>query len=194
VALFTVGWEQLAYFQNPFEQGELWHPGLQSISQQFLDFISLAVDLKRLVTHSHTSVFSNSIVAKPVFWRAWLQLADSFFEWVEANHVTTAQANTTYGDAVQGALRIAPMKTFIQERLASVVLALNERDAASKWRVFAPDQSATCAILSSLFKEDAGTRDQFRACDCLKAAYCVSGKAQYLKDYQQLRASMVFLK
>jgi len=27
-AIFNAGWGQIAYFLNPFEQGDCWHPGL----------------------------------------------------------------------------------------------------------------------------------------------------------------------
>ena len=36
VALFSIRPDQLAYFLNPFEQGDVWYPGIQEASQDFL--------------------------------------------------------------------------------------------------------------------------------------------------------------
>lgn len=120
VALFSPGWDQLAYFLNPFEQGEFWHPGLLDLSQAFFDEIGLTVDLAKLVTYSKTSVFSNYVVAKPSFWNEWLSIADRFYDFVESGDGDPElNLTTSYGSI----LHQTPMKTFIQERFASVILA-----------------------------------------------------------------------
>ena len=48
VALFSPHWDQLAYFLNQFEQGEVWHPGLLNLAQSFFDEIGRKVDLKKI--------------------------------------------------------------------------------------------------------------------------------------------------
>ncbi len=83
VLLLSPGWDQIAYFASVFEQGEFWHAGLLDVSQALCDRMGLGLDLKRMVTHSSSSAFSNYVVARPVYWRAWLDLADALLEAVE---------------------------------------------------------------------------------------------------------------
>ena len=111
VALFTHSWDQLAYFLNPFEHGESWHPGLMQESQKFIDFIGLGVDLKTLVTFNAISIYSNYIIAKPSFWKKWLTLANQFFDYAESDLSDLGKLTTSYGYQDNQ----VSMKTFIQE-------------------------------------------------------------------------------
>lgn len=185
VALFSPAWDQLAYFLNPFEQGEVWHPGLLDLSQYFFNGIGFKVDLKSFVTHSTTSVFGNYIVAKPKFWREWLSLADKFFEFVEecdASQASKFVQTTSYGSKFNQ----TPMKTFIQERFASVILA------QGGFKVAAPDQSQCAPIFTRLFKDDSRTRRMLQACDLLKEKYSRTLEDEYLQMYQKIRKDIVF--
>ena len=38
--LFSHAWDQIAYFQNPFFQGDFFHPGLLDLSQNLFDELS----------------------------------------------------------------------------------------------------------------------------------------------------------
>jgi hypothetical protein len=67
VVLFSSYLHHLAIFYSPFEQGEIAHPGLINASENFLANFGLKVDLKKFVTWTGNSVFSNYVVAKPVF-------------------------------------------------------------------------------------------------------------------------------
>ncbi len=182
VALFSADWDQLAYFLNPFEQGERWHPGLMALSQRFLDEAGIALDLATLVTHSLTSVFGNYVIAKPAYWREWLSLADRFFDFVEGERggALGFKAATDYGSAAHQ----APMKTFIQERLSSVILS------RGNYRVFSPDRSYAAPLLESLFHDDLPTRRQLQACELLKRNYCLTGDAEYLSVYWKIRGAI----
>ncbi|AMP16329.1 hypothetical protein [Collimonas pratensis] len=181
VALFSPSWDQIAYFLNPFEQGEFWHPGLRDLSQKFCDAIDLQVDLKTLTAHSHSSVFSNYIVAKPAFWRQWQEIAEAFFAFIEQGEKPLAKkigANTTYGSAAHE----APMKTFIQERIATLVLARND------FKVAAMDFSPHGGIFTKIFNDDQRTRRLLQSCDLLKQLYCESGDEEYLSIFRKTRA------
>ena len=184
VALFSVGWDQLAYFLNPFEQGEIWHPGLLALSQSFFDEIGLDVDLSRLVTYSKTSVFSNYIIAKPTFWNEWLAMADRFFDMVEGAAIPGLDRGTSYGSA----LNQAPMKTFIQERFASVILA------RGRYKAIMADQSQYAPIFSRIFKDNPQTRRMLQTCDLLKEKYCLTRDNDYLSMYHKLRGDIEFMR
>ena len=182
VALFSQGWDQLAYFLNPFEQGDVWHPGLQNLSQKFFDEIGLNISLSNLVTCAKTSVFSNYIIAKPKFWRQWLLIADQFFDLVEGNASADYGTTTSYGSA----LNQTPMKTFIQERFASVILA------RGNFRVISFDQSDTAPIFSRIFSDTPQTRRMLQTCDLLKEKFCLTSDPDFLRAYEKIRNDVPF--
>lgn len=174
VALFSPAWDQLAYFKNPFEQGEFSHPGLLSMAQKFLNQSSCRVDLAKLVTHSSTAVFSNFIIAKPEYWRKWLLIAEEFFKFAEEN----ALGDTLYLDAIN---QQGPMKIFIQERLSSIVLSQNN------FTTLTMDFGQSATIQSQLFDNNPRTRKMLQACDLLKEKFVTSGDESYLQMYFKIR-------
>ena len=174
VALFSPAWDQLAYFKNPFEQGEFCHPGLIGMSQEFLNQSSCQIDLTKLVTHSSTSVFSNFIIAKPEYWRKWLLIAEEFFEFAEGNVL----GDTVYLDAIN---KKGPMKTFIQERLSSIVLSQNN------FATLTMDFGQFATIHDQLFDNNPRTRKILQTCDLLKEKFATSGDESYLQMYFKIR-------
>ena len=182
VALFSPGWDQLAYFLNPFEQGEVWHPGLLRLSQEFFDGIQFDVSLSSLVTHTKTSVFSNYIIAKPHFWRQWLALADAFYHLVESGNRPELRRTTNYGSNHNQ----AHIRTFIQERFASVILA------RGNFQVICADQSQFAPIFTRLFSDTPQTRRMLQTCDLLKERFCLSGDSDYLEMYEKIRGTINF--
>jgi hypothetical protein len=179
VALFSPAWDQLAYFKNPFEQGEFRHPGLLDISQNFLNQSSHKIDLTKLVTHSSTAVFSNFIVAKPEYWRAWLDIAIQFYEYAESNEL----GGTSYLDAKS---KMAPMKTFIQERLSSLILS------KGSFKTLAMDFGQSGPIFDQLFDSSPRTRKMLQACDLLKEQYSKTKDESYLQMYFKIRHDINF--
>ena len=193
VALFSPGWDQMAYFLNPWEQGEAWHPGLMAMSQQLLKEIGIQIDLKGLVCDARLTVFSNYVLAKRDYWMDWWQLAEKLFACLEksaAEHGSATDAalsqrdaylaNTTYGKG----LRDTPMKTFIQERLANVLIC------SGRYKVVSPDQSATGAILGKMFPGGPEVRYLLQTCELMKRKYCATGDPQYLRQYWAARKTI----
>jgi hypothetical protein len=182
VALFSPNWDQLSYFLNPFEQGEFWHPGLMAKSQEFVDACGLDVNLRSLVVDAHSSVFSNYIIAKREFWEQWKILAEKFFYYAENN--PRFQTKTSYGSKENP----YPMKTFIQERLATLVLA------GGNYEVLCPDQSIAASIFTRLFPDNPETRAMLQACEFLKSKYRETADEQYLSKYWEIREKVPFSK
>jgi len=180
VALFSPGWDQLAYFLNPFEQGEVWHPGLMAASQDFVNKYQLEVNLNTLVSDSSSSVFSNYIIAKKEFWIQWKKIAEQFFDYVENS--LEHQAATSYG-SLQNQF---PMKTFIQERLATVILS------NKNFKVLSPDQSLSAPIFTRLFSDDVMTRRLLQTCDLMKAKYREKKDEKYLEMYWKIRGDIQY--
>lgn len=180
VALFSPGWDQLAYFLNPFEQGEVWHPGLMGASQDFLNKYQLGINLNTLVSDTSSSVFSNYIIAKKEFWIQWRKIAEQFFEYVENN--PEYQITTSYG-SIENQFHI---KTFIQERLATLILSSNT------FKVLSPDQSFSARIFTRLFPDDIKTRRLLQACDLMKTKYRESKDEKYLEMYWSIRGDIQY--
>ncbi len=179
-ALFSSTWDFIAYFRNAFEQGELWHEHITAVSQEFFRQIDYDVNLENLVNHSHNSVTSNYIVAKPAYWRRWLYFADKLLDISESgsDYGTLLNANTTYGP------KLVPWKVFIQERLHSVILA-NE-----SFPVIVPDQSLSGPIFEHLFNPDIRTRKMLQTCDTLKQLYTSTGDKEFLNVYEKTRSAI----
>jgi len=178
VALFSHGWDQLAFFLNPWEQGEAWHPGVTALSQDFLDRIGVDIDLGTLVTDLSTSVFANYVVAKRKYWIAWQEIAEKFFAFVErGDHAGAFSKGTGYGIADPR----WPMKTFIQERFASLLLA------TGSFKPVAPEHGHWASIFTRMFPDDPPTRQMLQSCAQLKSRYRQEKDANCLTEYWKVR-------
>ena len=180
VALFSPYWDQIAYFQNSFEQGEYYHPGLRDAAARFFAHAGIAIDLDTLVSDSATSVFSNYIVAKPAFWRAWLQLADALFDFAENSPDPAAVALRDTTD-YKGSDEHVPMKVFIQERLASVILAGGGYRTAT---IDISDRRRPANLLPPVVLR------ALQSCDLLKQQFRRTGDRTYFEAYRKLRATI----
>jgi len=182
VAIFNAGWGQIAYFLNPFEQGECWHPGLLDLSQEFVDYAGLNVDLHSLVTTSVTTVYANFIVAKAAYWRKWMGIANSFFSFCEDCRNPKATRMLSDGNYTKNSSNLQ-MKVFIQERLPALILS------QTSLRVAGADISnhANIPLEQELFVDNLMTRRLLQACDLLKQYYCLTKEKDYLSVYHKLR-------
>jgi hypothetical protein len=110
-----------ALFLNVFEQGDYVCSGLKEVAQQYLDAIGLSHDIGSWVTEADVAVRSPYIVAKPVFWQTWFDLAEQVHTLAQSTDAPIAhQLN------VQVSATAAPMKALLIERLASLVLDLDQ--------------------------------------------------------------------
>lgn len=184
VVLASPHWDQMAYFLNPWEQGEAWHPGLTHMSQYFFREAGHDVDLTSLVMDSDTTVFCNYIVAKKDFWLAWLTLAERLFAMFEDPHSVMRQfpAHTSYGSAQCQ----YPMKTFMQERLASFVLA------TGRYRTLKFGRTLQAPIYKPLFGNSETNRRLLQTCDVLKSKYREKTDPAYLEMYWKIRRDIQY--
>ena len=180
VLLFSYAWDQLSYFLNPFEQGEYWHPGISSIAQQFFNMAEVNIDVGTFVTCCNTSCFSNYIIAKASYWKQWLALANKFFSVTESGVIPELVCNTSYVSQYNQ----VPIKTFIQERLSSVVLS------QGGFKVLSLDQSLSGLLFTMLFDDNVETRRRLQACDLLKEKYIRTYDKDYLKAYLSIRSDI----
>ncbi len=186
VFLVATAWSQLAYFQNPFEQGEFWHPGIFELSQQVIDALGLDVQLNQMVTCSHNFAFCNYIMARKSYWMAWKQLADAFFELVE-----TCQDGL--GDVLRGETsyvsRLVPMRAFVQERLPAIVLQQQH------YRTYAIEDITHFTIARNVFHPSGlYERATLQMCHLLKYRYYLDGNSEHLRSYHHIRHTIKLLR
>jgi hypothetical protein len=149
-------------------------------SQEFLNKYQLEINLNTLVSDTSSSVFSNYIIAKKEFWIQWRKIAEQFFEYVENSPVYDVK--TSYGSLENQ----FPMKTFIQERLATLILSTNT------FKVLSPDQSFSAPIFTRLFPDDIKTRRLLQVCDLMKTKYRESKDEKYLEMYWSIRGDIQY--
>ena len=178
VHLFSPLWDLSALFQNIFEQGNFFHPDLLAVTQEFLHAIDWDVDLSNLITDSTNTVFCNFFIAKQAFWQEWLSLGEKLFAMAEnPTHPLSKRlnANTTYGE------QAVPIKVFIMERLATLLLTTQ-----GKWKVsaFNPFALASSSTQFNRFQLEAILSE------ALKIAYKKQGYPEYLQAFFHLRKSI----
>jgi hypothetical protein len=177
--LISPAWDQICYFQNPWEQGEVWHPGITEESQKFFDFIGYSIDLQNTVTNLNTTIFSNYIIAKKIYWLEWKRIANLFWAYVEGEKIDgRIRKNTSYGSVKNQ----QPMKVFIQERFANVIIIKNKLSS------IAFDQSLNGPIFSRLFSNNSYSRKILITCDILKRFYLEKKEPQYIAIFREIRS------
>ncbi len=181
VLLFSPQPDMGAFFLNVFEQGEAFDPGLIDCFSAFLQHIGRPAPLRSLVMDSRQVVFSNYFIARPAFWREWLQVNEAMFAICEGLDGTAPEGlraaltmPTTYATGGKPAER----KVFLQERVASLLLATQAR-----WRSVAHDPFGMGWSMSRFRQHPT---EAFIS-DALKLAWRVQPYPEYLQAFATLR-------
>ncbi|TAK88632.1 MAG: hypothetical protein EPO09_18130 [Aquabacterium sp.] len=134
------------------------------------------------MTDLSTTVFSNFVFAKKAYWLEWQKLAEAFFKYVEVDGHMDGSMKTSYLYAEKD----THMKTFIQERLASFILATH------KFETVTFDRSASAEVHPQLFQDNYATRKTLSVCDFMKTKYRETSDEAYLEMYWKLRSQIPF--
>ena len=180
VVIFSPWWDLQSFFSNLFEQGESAHPGFYNVAQTSLSEIGETIDLTTLLMDSRNSIFCNFFVAKPKFWKVWLDLNEKLFMVAEGRGSSNAK-RLLNSDALYGNGKVH-FKVFVMERIASYILATQ-----SQWRTRTYNPY-------SLFGYTPQLHDfllECLLCDALKIAYSTSGFAQYKAVYFHVRQKII---
>jgi hypothetical protein len=175
VVLFSPQPDMGAFFLNVFEQGEAFDPGLIAAYEAFLAHIGRPQALRPLIMDSRQIVFSNYFVARPAFWREWLQLNEALWHVCEGP-ASALQADltqpTTYADGAQ-------RKVFLQERAASLLLCVQPQ-----WRTHAVNPFTMGWSMSRLREHPM----EAVMSDALKLAFREQGFPHYMQAFSSLRS------
>jgi hypothetical protein len=163
-----------SFFLSVFEQNELFDPGFNAATDAFMAATGRPVSVGALVMDSRQIVFSNFIVARPAFWRAWLALNEQLFAICEGpNSPLKAQLTqpTTYPGAIE-------RKVFLMERIASLLLTIEPH-----WKVRAYD-TFQCAWSATKLGDQ---KLEAVISDALKIAMREQGFTEYTAAFSTIR-------
>ncbi len=163
-----------AFFKNVFEGSDTVDPGAMVTCQHLFDRLGFSVDLNTLIMDSRNIVFSNYFVAKPRFWRAWLEICENIFAIAEQMDETDPLTRellhqTTYPGAVA-------RKVFLIEGIASLLLS------QKSWETFVYNP------FTLNFSEQLGQfRQEAIISDALKIAMTQHNFPEYSDAYNKIR-------
>jgi hypothetical protein len=181
VILVNYSFDQIAYFLNPFESGEYWYPGITELSQKIFDQLNYNVNINNLVTHSYNFTFCNYIIAKPRYWRSWLEMANRLFDYIEHSDSEIATSTRAMTVMYGSPKHCAPMKTFIQERIPCIIGTME------KFNFITIENLTSFVIFDRIFLEDRYTRAILQTCNALKLRYTESHDTDCLKAFYSAR-------
>src|SRR5450830_646 len=171
-----------ACFLNVFEEGEFHHPGLRQLTQDYLDTVGLALDLREFVTDLRTTAHAGYVLAKPVFWKTWFDLSEQVFALAESPFTSGDGSLAERLNAVSGRAPQPAMKVLLTERIASLVLALDQQ-----LRIAVFDHAAwPLSDLASL-----SYQDKLPQLDAMKRDYLATGEIAYVDQFLALRDSIL---
>lgn len=172
VILLSPSIHNTAHHWNVFDHGEAEHPGLKAVAAELFARIGRPTDLDRLVSDSRNTVNSNFFLAKPRFWRAWLEVNEAMFRIAE-------DPADPLGERLRALVpyrgrRDVQMKVFVMERIATWLLCVDGGFVA-----LARDPFASAARVYKL--------PLAIVCDALKIAYATEARPQYRDVFLMLR-------
>jgi hypothetical protein len=124
VITFSPQPDQSSVFVNVFEHANFYFPGFKELAKEFFDHIGYKFDVRSLVMDSRSIVFSNYFVAKGIFWKEWLKIADLLYsaaEKVDGKFTNELNMETNYGSGVH-------KKVFLQEEIVSFLLSIKKSE------------------------------------------------------------------
>lgn len=179
VCSFSPYFDQMSLYRSSFEQGERYHPGIVEATNRFLAEVGFGMDVRRFAHASNRCVFSNYFVAKGSFWTRWLWLAGKLHDLCEVGSRISEDMNSA---TLHNGRLDKQLKVFVMERLVSVILERSGTDASYHGK----PESAPCADRSF-----SRMLPQLKECDRLKYLYSVSSEVDYLRQFVELRDSLL---
>lgn len=172
VVLFSPSIHNSAYFLSVFEHGEFEHPGLAGVAQRLFARLGVPTRVDELISDSRNTVHSNYFIAKPRFWRAWLDITERMFLIAENPDDELGRELCT-PTAYRGRHDVQ-MKIFVMERVATWLLLTDASFVARARDPF--------AARARVYKLPTAI-----VCDALKIAYVTQGRGQYKELFLMVR-------
>jgi hypothetical protein len=178
VISFSPYYDQSAFFMNPIEQAHSQHPSILEPLERGVEVIAPEFRPRTALITSQNTVFCNYFVARGAFWHHWLERCERIFALAERADDSLARALNTEARHGTGS---APIKTFVIERVASVILATEPR-----WRVGAYNP----LLLPMGWLGAPALKNELMVLDALKIAYLTQGRDAFRDAFFTLRQSL----
>ncbi len=169
--LFDLG----ACFLNTFLQCIAQHPNSRFSIENSLKLINSSLDINELVMHSNNIIFCNYFVAKPKFWKTWLETCELIWSECELNVSLLAKELNSIAEIHDNN---APIKVFVIERIASLLLA-----TSNDWQVKVYDPFKLPFSDAKVSREKSGLIQM----DALKIAFANHKRPEYLNLFISIR-------
>ena len=163
-----------AYFKNSFLQCITQEPASADCIRGAFNMLSSPIEIDSLIMHSGNNIFCNFFVAKPKFWRAWFEKCEIIWANAESNNTAIARGLNSFAATHDSP---AAIKTFVIERVASLLLATN-----TSWVVRAYNPFLLPFSNSTLSRE----RSAMMQMDALKIAYVAQHRKEYLSLFDDV--------
>ena len=169
-----------ALFDNVFKQGANEHPNIWPIFVECAALAAPGVALDALLMDSSNTVFCNYFLAKPRFWRHWLERAERIFAVAERNDSDLARALNA--PTQHNNTDTTPVKVFFMERLVSLLLA-----SEPGWRC----ASINAMPLPLAYPGANNVKPGLAILDALKMAASRTGRPEYVEVYNSMRTQVI---
>jgi len=164
-----------AFHQNSFFQAISQHPNSRIAMEGGLKIVAPSCNINELVMHSGNNIFCNFFVATPLFWRVWLEKCELIWSECEANITKVAKELNAVENTHENP---ALLKTFLIERVASLILATSD-----SFSVKAYDSFALPLSNAAISNEPAPLIQM----DALKIAYANQKRVEYLNFFKYIQ-------
>lgn len=181
VISFSPHLHHIALFNNVFEQGEKWHPGLTRTMMATLAHLGVPFDCNATLGTFKNTIFSNYFVARVSVWDELMALGEGLFEAAESGPAPLQQALRKDVPYFRGPV---PMKVFVFERMISVLMWHHQMEAALGMDI---DRWA------QLKKIPPQLMARYLTLDALKSQFLSTGQAPYLQQYTEQRSELLKL-
>jgi hypothetical protein len=179
VFLYSPYFDQVAFFKNVFEQMFAVHPPSNDLKMhEIVSALGYEANINELIMDSRNSVFSNYIVAKPKFWRRWIEQCEKIFSYAEDESSSFHQflnQDIDYHTNVQ-------LKVFVMERIASLILTLESQFSTKAY------EFKNIILANPILK---GLDTDLILLDALKIAYSVSSNKEFFNLYIASREFLI---
>jgi predicted O-linked N-acetylglucosamine transferase (SPINDLY family) len=117
-----------AFFLNVFEQVEVFDPGFTAMCEQFFASAGVPVRMQSLVMDARQSIVTPFLLARPVFWRRWLAVAEQLYALMQSSENTLTKDSSGLRRKLElmgGEEAQKSRAALLLERLAAVLLVLD---------------------------------------------------------------------
>jgi len=173
VISFSPFYDLGAFYQNSFFQTIAQEPNSKLSFEGALKILTTK-SINEIVMHSGNNIFGNFFVAKPKFWMAWLEYCELIWNECEANITPLSKGLNAVAERHDSP---AAIKTFVIERIASLMLATNASWAVKSYNPF--ELPFSNAVIS---KQWSGLIQM----DALKIAYSNQKREEYLNLFYNI--------